>query len=246
MTTVRSIIADAYQESRLIPLSATPEADEHEKGMKRLKTIIRSLFGHEMGENLQDVEFGSNGVTLAHTNHEDRTDEIVQTFLPINVRLIANLAADYTVYLPPSPADGCRIAVIDASGNFATNSLTLVGNGRKIESATSLTLATNSINREWFYRADLADWVRVEDIDDNSDSPFPEEFDDLLITMLAMRLNPSFGSEMTQESIAALNRSKSQFRSRYKQSRQMVAELGLWPHMPGFSNPDWMFNKGLT
>jgi hypothetical protein len=226
MTTLRTLVSDALRESGLIQLGTDPEAAEHEEGLRRLQVIIRSLIGHELGENLEDVTFGRNGLTSSHT-YEDWTDILKTNYVPANVRLILNLEEAETIYLHPSPRDGARLGVVDNLGNLATYNLTVNANGRQIEDAGTATLATDSLIREWFYRADLGDWTRITDLTADDESPFPFEFDDLLITMLAMRLNPRYGEAITQETVAAMNRSKSQFRSRYRQNMEMNSELAL-------------------
>jgi hypothetical protein len=144
--------------------------------------------------------------------------------------------------LTPSPEDGCRFAVIDRAGNFETYPITIHGNGRNIEEASSVSLATNNLTREWFYRADLGNWVRVTDLTVNDESPFPEEFDDLLVIMLAFRLNPRYGAETRGETAEALNRARRQFRARYRQKTEVDVEDAL---IRGLSNHRYWFGDGF-
>lgn len=232
MTTVRVLVSDALRESGILALGADPDADEFAEGLRRLSVIIKSLPGNEMGEQLRSSTFGLSG-SNSHTG-ENLSSLVRQTYVPSNYRLILNLSSSYTLYLDPDPEDGAQFAVIDMLGNLATYPITINANGRQIESATTATLNTNSLNRSWFYRADLGTWQRISDIDENSDSPYPAEFDDLLVTLLAMRLNPRYGVEMSNSTAQALNMSRSKFRARYRQSAQAVSEMGLqvitpWP-----------------
>jgi len=46
--------------------------------------------------------------------------------------------------LPANPSVGDHISVKDASGSFATNNVTVTGNGNTIDGATTLVLSTNN------------------------------------------------------------------------------------------------------
>lgn len=101
MTTIRQIVSSAYEESRLIPLGSTPQAEEFEKGLRHLKVIVGSLLGNEAGDRLEDISFGS--LSTAHSDGFDLTADITQTYVPSNTRLICSLGSTSTVYLPPNP-----------------------------------------------------------------------------------------------------------------------------------------------
>ena len=176
--------------------------------------------------------------------------------MPKNYRLVTNLNAAVSVYLHPAPDDGTRFAVSDAGNSLATYSVTVYGNGRLIETATSITLNTNGLDSEWFYRADLANWSKYAPLIAADTFPFPEEFDDFFITMLAIRVNPSYGIGLDGQSNATLMRSGKQLRARYTQNIPTPSELGLikmskmsydrdfwsdgeWPY-----NTTSQFNKG--
>lgn len=212
MTLVSDIIQQGFRDANLIPIGSSPTTNESAEGLKRLQVIISSTLGNEAGEPLTVFPVGDNNVNATWTIPS------VPTWLPLNVRVLCNLTAAQTLYLNPQPQDGSRVAVVDASGNFATYNLTLNGNGRTIESATTAVLSTNSLTREWFYRADTGNWARVSDLATSDQMPFPQEFDDLFIVSLAMRLNPRNAQETSQESIAMMERSRAQFRSRYSQT----------------------------
>jgi hypothetical protein len=118
--------------------------------------------------------------------------------------------------------------VIDVAGNFATYPLTIEGNGRLIDGATSVTLNTNGFVGKYFYKADIGEWVTVPVETQLTDVwPFPVEFDDMFVIMLALRLNPRHGTTMSPESQFAFKRSKSQFQARYTQRIAQPSELGL-------------------
>lgn len=253
MTTLRQIITDAFRESNVVAVGETPDADQLAEALRRLNAIIKSLYGNEFGEPLLTVNYGSLGLTNVYGQAEDESSVVNSIYVPSNVRLIFNLSAATTLYLNPNPRDGARLAVIDNAGNLATKNATVNANGRLIESATTVVLNTNSLNREWFYRADLGAWTRVTDLVTDDTLPFPEDFDDFFVTLLTMRLNPRYGAETGQEVVSVLQDMKRKFRARYRQVTEMPSEDGI---VLLSSNPyarrtlglssDIAFNLGLT
>lgn len=228
MTTTRQIVTDAMREAGILPIGSPLAADELEEGIRRLNVLIKGFFGSELGEPLETVNFGSYGLVSPYAVAEDMSSDINSVYVPMNTRLLVNSSAIATAYLHPNPRDGARLAVVDNAGNLSTNTLTLNANGRKIELAPTAVLNTNSLVREWFYRADLGNWVRITDLDADAASPFPSEFDDLLSTALAYRLNPRFGAETSVNLVQILNRMKQMFRARYRQGVEQPVELGLY------------------
>lgn len=228
MTTIaRSIIADALRESGILALGETVSAESEAEALTRLNVIIRSLLGNEAGEELLPVSFGTYNLSNSFGKAKDQSSIILSTYLPSNTRLYVNKNTVQTIFLDPNPADGSRVSIIDSAGNFATYNLIVDGNGRSIEGASTSTLATNGQTKEWFYRADTGNWVLISDLTEESVLPFPSEFDDLIVTMLAMRLNPRYGQTIPPESLEALRRSRGQFRSRYRQNHPISSELAL-------------------
>lgn len=227
MTTIRQIITDSLREAGIIEAGEDPEANEFEEALRRINVLIRGFFGNELGERLENVNFGSAGLTNFYGVIADDSDVIESKYIPLNVRLHLNIDGPYSLFLSPTPADGARLGVIDNGDNLSINNVTISGNGRQIESADSLMLNTNGLNREWFYRADLGDWVRVTDLTADDVSPFPIEFDDLLTTLLAIRLNPRYGATTSDEMADTMKRMKKMFRSRYRQSVEVSSERGL-------------------
>jgi hypothetical protein len=227
LTTIRQLITDAMRESGILAVGVSPDAEEHEEALRHVHRLLRALFGNELGERLRTVNYGSSNLTNSFAVAEDMAPDIESSYVPSNCRLILNNTEASTVYLPPNPQDGARIAVVDNRGNLATYNLILNGNGRQIEDASSVTLATNLLNREWFYRADLAKWVRVTDPDADDESPLPLDFDDYMTTLLAFRLNPRYGAETSANQMATLGELRRKFRARYRQSNEEMVEDGL-------------------
>lgn len=221
MTILSDIIQQAYRDANLVPIGTdTTTTAEKAEALKRLQVIILSVLGQEMGEGLQSFPIGDNNVTTSWV-------PTVPSYIPLNTRLVCNLTAAQTVYLHPDPQDGSRVALVDASGNFATYNLTLDGNGRTIDGSATDVRDTDSETAQWFYRADLGDWTPVEPLVAADEMPFPVEFDDLFIIMLAMRLNPRNAQVVSQESATMMERSRAQFRARYMQKIATPSDLAV-------------------
>lgn len=227
MTTIRTIIGDSLREAGIIEVGDEPEAPIFEEALRRINTLYKSLFGNELGDPYTTYNYGTSGLTNVFAQFEDQSSNIDSTYVPQNTRLVLNNDSAVTLYLAPNPRDGARLAIIDNAGNLATYNVTLSGNGRLIESTASVVLSTNSLKREWFYRADLGSWTRVSDLLADDESPLPGEFDDFLVTLMALRLNPRHGATTSDEMIEVLKRIRTIFRARYRQVTEEDSELGL-------------------
>jgi hypothetical protein len=214
MTLVSSIILQAYRESNLVSAAvAALDTTRETEALNRLNAIVASVLGWEAGENLKQWPVGTAG--YFDPSPSIRSD--VWKYPPINANLVLNVSQAETIYLPERPSDGARIAVQDLQGNLATYNVTLHGNGRLIEAASTLALSTNSLNRTWFYRADLGDWRRVSTLATSDELPFPVEFDDMFIILLAIRLNPRYGRKLDEQTAIMLRRAQKMFTARYAQ-----------------------------
>lgn len=236
MTLASDIIQAAYRESNLIAVGAEPTTVEQTEGLARLNSLLLGAIGFQVGNELRDINIGG------------QYDQSLATceWTPENVRLVLNAGGPSTVRLHPWPHDGQRLAVIDVGMNLAANHLVLDGNGRKIESTTTLTLAENGLSRQWFYRADLGRWLRYTDITLTDELPYPAEFDDYFTVLLAMRLNPLHGRAMAQESAVWLEGKAAQIEARYRRPRpqQDWGSLGLLGQRDRFGEERALFNGG--
>ena len=227
MTQVTEIIRDSFRQSNLLPLGVAPTIDQQSEALVYLNRIVKSVFGREAGEDLSDFPVGSENIERPQGYPYYDTLPDNNWFMSGNLRLVCNLDQPLNLFLTPEPEDGARFAVVDVLGNFNLNNVTIKANGRNIETASELVLNTNETNDAWFYRADTANWMRYTSLEPDNDFPFPEEFDDFFITMLAIRLNPAYGRALDEQSNFIFKRSRSQFRARYTQTKQMRSELGL-------------------
>lgn len=219
MATASETITAALREGNLLGINATPSTAQQTEGLVRLNSLLLATVGNEAGEELRDFQVGG---------YYDQSQSFTE-YLPENTRLVCNLEAGRTLKLHPQPYDGQRLAVADASGNFATNNLVLDGNGRRIEGAATLTLSTNEQARQWIYRGDLGEWKTVTELILTDDLPFPVEFDDYFTILLSMRLNPRYGQELQQGSAAWLDQMANRLESRYRKPRRVQdwGSLGL-------------------
>lgn len=256
MTTVYQIIVDAYRQSNLIALGIEPTNLQETEALRYLNRIVKSVFGNEAGDPLTAFPVGRNNINRpsGYPGYDTIPDN--EWFVPQNTRLMLNLEQPIELHLHPSPSNGSRFAVVDASGNLAANPVIVYGNGKLIEGASSLTLNTNNYNAEWFYREDLATWTKYAPLTLFDTFPFPEEFDDYFIILLAFRLNPAYERTLDPQSQVMLQRAKSQLQARYSQVTPIGSELGLiklskmvadrdqFGSYESFYNPNSMFDKG--
>jgi hypothetical protein len=217
MTLVSAILLSAFRESNLVAGSASLNSTQETEALNRFNPLVTSVIGWEAGENLKQWSIGTTG----YANPPASLRQENWKYPPINSMLVLNHSQAETVYLPECPSDGARIAVQDIRSQLATYNVTLNGNGRMIEAAATLTLSTDDLNRTWFYRADLGDWRRVSTLATGDEMPFPVEFDDMFIIMLAARLNPRYGRKMDPLTVSFLDRSRKMFEARYRQSEDI-------------------------
>lgn len=227
MATVSQIITDAYRESNNIAVGQTPSALEQQEGLVLFNRFLRSVFGSEAGEIFQDYNFGNLNIQSPYNTNFSTIPN--QWWVPKgSCRLFFNNSGSQSLYLNPSPDDGDRLAIKDIAGNFATYPVTVFGNGRLINNANSIVLNTSGQGVEYFYRADTGNWAQVSDLTLLDVFPFPEEFEDFFSLAIAMRINPRSGAAMDEQSIATFRRLKSMFRARYRTSKEVASERGLY------------------
>jgi hypothetical protein len=228
MTTVASIIQSALRETNLLPLGTSPSTAQTTEAFGLLSTIVAGVLGNEGGEQLHPFPLGQNDIN-SPSGYPWWSNELPgNIFLQVNTRIMCNLTGPGNVNLHPKPHDGARMGIVDVSHNFSTNPLTIYGNGRNIEGEPDMTYITDGEVREWLYREDLGNWVVVTPLDPLGNMPWPPEFDDMFIIMLAMRLNPRYGQIMHPASMEALKAAMRKFSARYAQDNiQMPSEDGL-------------------
>lgn len=224
MTTARVLITSAFREGNLIPIGATPTANELAEALPRLNRYVRGVFGYEMGENLSDwpVPAPSRTAPVAlNFPQGPLANDLslnITPYPPKNSRLVWAGVSDMTVYFPEQPDDGSRMGLVGSTKADATKVLTLSGNGRRIEAVAALAQPTPVVAREWLYRADLGDWSLVADMLVDGECPFPVEHDDLWICLLAIRLAPRYSKPITAETQAIAAAAMKRLKAQYRQS----------------------------
>lgn len=199
----------AYREINRTAVGQSPTTAQQTEALALLNSVLLAAVGFEAGEELSDITIGGQ--------YDQAT--LAGTYIPVNARLVVNLTGARTFYLHPRPHDGQRVAIADAGANLATYNLTLNGNGRSIEGGTTAVLAANSLARQWLYRADLGDWKRITSLEAADTVPFPTEFDDYFVILLAMRISPRHGRELATSSAMWFEAVKAQFEARYRRPR---------------------------
>lgn len=222
MTLVSFIITQAYRESNLVMLGAEPRDAQKTEAFALLRSMVESVYGGDVGENLQDWMVGTSGVTYPNFWSE------LQWKYPIqNSRLLLNHQTPQTLYWPPAPDNGARMRVVDLKNALAAYPITIQPEGHLIEGAATLVLNTNGLNRAWIFDSHSSNWARMEEITLEGEMPFPTKFDDYFMIKLASRLNPRYGRSLSDLSITRLQEQEEELAADYRQRRNMPAPLAV-------------------
>lgn len=236
MSTVSEIVNQAYREGNFVAVGELPTAAEVSEAIPLLNRLISSFFGHELGELVREWPAPAVGYPTAPIRWQLTPTGPAASgaepwiYPPGNVRMIVSITSAKTIYFPVNPQDGARISYVDVG---STAALTLDGNGRTIEEQTSITGSPPADGkRTWFYRADLGDWIQLKTLVAADDVPLPEEFDDLFITGLAIRIAPRYGVKMDESVVARFVDMIGRAKHRFKQTEGYpVAETQVFPEI---------------
>lgn len=236
--TSSDIITRCYREGNLIPIGKTPTPAEVTETLGVYQSFVASLFGNDAGQLLTPWEIPPAPTSAQPSRFplyperdgfSDFNQPEVWRNPPPNVRMITNVAIGGSVYFPPTPVDGARMALVNVGADFVTNPLVLDGNGRLIEGAATLTISAVLAGPiEWFYRDDLANWVRMSPLLIGSDSPFPSKFDDFLIASMSIRRGPAYNKEPGGATVATAKHGLKLFKTTYLQSAPGATMDGAW------------------
>lgn len=246
MTLVSSILTDAFRELNILAAGKSPSSTQEEEALRLYNAIVTSLFSSDAGEILRPWPLGNYG-----RQSVDQLDLTATQFAnpPINSRLMHTAEAAITVYLPPAPSDGSRVAISDPYSRLSSYNVTLDGNGHTIETAASLVLSTDALQRTWFYRAELGDWKRISALVAADTNPFPEDFDMMFIVLLALRLSPRYGRPVSEASATMMQKQRRDFLARYVQSEDLrinedLANNSVQTYAQGWDTSTDQFNRG--
>lgn len=224
MTTIAQLITDAYQANNLIALSVIPNAAEQAKALRYTNRLFKALFGNEIGDKLSDGVLSADGITYPDYAYSYP----INTFnVRANTRIINASTAPVTINMPINPQGGTRVSFIDLTGALATNPVTINPSGRGVEGARTKVLGTNNEADDWFYRDDLASWQKISSLELTDEFPLPEEFEELFISLLVLRLDPTINVSMAEETGFLMKQMVRKLRSRYRQTVAQPAEIGL-------------------
>lgn len=215
MSLASDIIQRAYRETNIIPLGGSPSTNQTTEALTHLNGLLLSTVRNEVGDPLEDLNIGGT---------YDQSS-VTDFWVPENTNLVLNLSSPMTLFLTPYPRDGQLMSFIDVAANLETYNLTIDGNGRKIEGVTPLVLNTNGDSRLWMYRADTGNWTKIIALVSTDALPFPQEFETYFVTMLAMRLNPSYGQALASETLEMLKRARRQLTARYNPPKPILPDL---------------------
>jgi hypothetical protein len=220
VSTAGEIVTRAMRAVNIIPIGAVPTAAELAEGVQRLNSLLRSLFGEELGVHFRDWPVDNSWADEQEEHHPlaPITDDISLTpwrYPPANSRLVVRITSPVTIMLPAAPLDGERISVVDAGSSA---NLTLSASGRRIEGSDYITNTPGFFSgMEWLYRADLGEWVLLQDEYAEADElPLHESVDDFFVTSLAIELSPRFGTSIEESIIRRQESMQARLLARYK------------------------------
>jgi hypothetical protein len=220
VTLVSDIITQGYRESNIIAITVQPTPTQVTEALARLDNLVLSALGDDIGYLMEDWNIQSTTSIKKPSGIPLTTAHSASFTVPPNARLVCNLTAPMVVALDGQPQDGQRFAVVDARNTFVASALTVNPNGRKFDGEVGPAILNEAgLNAQWFYRSDIADWLRLAPLTADGQLPFPPEFDDYFVTMLAMRLNPRYGMTLNEQSTGRLAQQKTQIMRRYSQTR---------------------------
>jgi len=243
MTLASKIIQMAFREGNLIPIGSDPTAAEQSEALDRLNAFILGVYGSELGENLVDwvapypqrtAPVAANYPQAPYPMSMDASvtslplspsASNIYPYPPKNSRIIFG-GVSLTVFFPEQPEDGSRMSVVQGSGagdgGTGGSTLTLDGNGRTIGGSATVALVDPLEPMQWLYRADLADWILVETLGAADQLPFPPEFDDLWVAMLAIRLAPRYGKTVSPDTKMTAGSMMVKLQNRYRQTQVTI------------------------
>lgn len=228
MSTLSEIVQRAFRESQILDINRPPSTLQEAEAV----TILRGIILRHIRPAVTSIWLGDltgikeqKGVIL-----KDFAQYAQNTAVPQDCYVNLLLQEAKTLMLPPSPGDGARLTFIDVASTLATNPLTVTGNGNLIAGNPTATLSTNNENTSFMFRRDLANWIPISpaSLVGSAQMPFTEEFDDLFVIELAMRLNPRYGKELNAVTIEVFQDIRSRFKGRYMSENNSSNPDVLW------------------
>jgi hypothetical protein len=183
---VREVIKRALRLNGALASGDDPDATDLADALTALNAMQRAWFGTLIG-----VRMSAQSATGAAGQAENGGEYAI----PANA---------FTLTAPLNPRSGARFGAVDATLDFAANNCVVTPNGRLIEGATSLTLATNGDNRRWWYRGDTGNWIREADyVTANDVIEFPDAVIAYMPYMLSVVLAGETNTDLRADQLAA-------------------------------------------
>lgn len=214
MTTARDLIEEAYRETNHVGLGSLPDPLEMTEGLRLLQNLFLTMHGLVLGHKYRPwyVPFPTRtapkGGDFPALFDKSFTDSRDVRYPPVASRVIVRSRASETLFMPQMPSDGALVQIVDAGFE---GTVTLSGNGaffgasdiqQEVVIPPRVSGGSRVPTRTYMYRADLAAWVRLDDLQLDVDTPYPDEFDEFWTTSLAFRLTPRHGQEPRSVTIA--------------------------------------------
>lgn len=227
MATAAYIAQRAFRENNLLPTGKSPTASQLSEAVAVLSTLIESTIGTEIAREL--MNWPSPNFKTAPVNARYPLYPQAQgiprdqwNYPPPNTRLVTRLNANERVYFQQNPPDGAMMTLLNLGPTFDVYSLTLDGNGYLIEGGPELVLNTAQAYTgtpiRWMFRADLGSWIRIPlPLAEDTELPFPVEFDDFWTAALCIRLSPSYGKPVSDITAGVASNGIEMLRARYYQ-----------------------------
>lgn len=201
MGTANDVITDALRRPGTIAPGETPSASEAAQALARLNAMCVDMFD------------GWTPLTDKRLTASVRLRDEDYNFVATGVAA--------TITLPADPREGQRVGVYDGAGTLATYPVTLNANGKRIENAASVTVSTNGLSRQWFYRADKG-WTRIADVAVGDEPIFP--FHDGLGAMLAIELAESYGTPVGPVLARAAEKARARLNLRFNRRKPVACD----------------------
>jgi len=116
---ILTIITEALRETNLIPLGVIPTENQQAEAFTLLQSIVSSVLGNEVGENLNPMPLGQDNITSPVGYPWWNNSLPGNMFIQTNVRIMCNLTAEGFVNLHP------KLRVKSVSGS--TEKISVIG-----------------------------------------------------------------------------------------------------------------------
>lgn len=221
MGTASEIVTGAYRAGNLIAIGTSANADQLTEGLDALNGYLDSLLGFELGEFALEWAVAPRNNAPVQSRfpllpQDTKLGSNTYPYPPPNARVLINVTEAASIWMPPSPADGARIALVNLASSEVT--ITLNGNGHTLDGSFTVTgLPSELAGRSYFYRADQGDWKSFTELSADDTPVLPSVYDYLLSLGTLSRLLGRYGRSLTGDQQAEQTRLLRRLKSQYRQ-----------------------------